>query len=71
MAYIRICDGCKKPISEDNYISVLVETPQDRCCVVAFHDAKKYDICPKCYSRVKRSLHQVSETDVEWEFCHR
>lgn len=67
MAYIRICDACKKPISKDDYISILVETPQDRCCVVAFHDATKHDICPKCYSKIKNFLSYLSETDSKWE----
>ncbi len=57
MAYVRICDACKRPIFNDNYISVLVETPQDRCAV-AFHDATKYDIYPRCYSNIQNSLNQ-------------
>jgi hypothetical protein len=69
MAYVRICDACKRPIFNDNYISVLVETPQDRCAV-AFHDATKYDICPRCYSKIKNCLNQSSE-DLEWEFVRR
>lgn len=76
MAYIRICDACKKPISEDNYISILVETPQDRCCVIAFHDAKKYDICPSCYSVITQNIiPSINETkrneEIAWEFVRR
>lgn len=55
MAYIHICDICKQPILLDNYTSILVERPQDRC-QIAFHDATKYELCDDCFLKVKRAL---------------
>lgn len=55
MSYIQICDAYKSPIYADNYTSILVERPQDRC-QVAFHDAKRYDLCQNCYSKVRKVI---------------
>lgn len=55
MGYVRICDACKNPIYADNYTSILVERPQDRC-QVAFHDAKRYDLCQNCYLKVRKVI---------------
>lgn len=75
MSYAHICDICHNQISKNNYISVLVEKPQDRS-LLPFHDAKRYDICSSCYSIIKQnvipSINILKRNeDIAWEFCHR
>lgn len=74
MSYARICDICHNQISKDNYVSVLVERPQDRS-QIAFHDAKRYDICPSCYSIIQQKAANINIDKINdyiaWEFCHR
>lgn len=55
MAYIHICDICKQQIFMDDYVSILVERPEDRC-QIAFHDGTKYELCENCFSKVKKTL---------------
>lgn len=74
MSYAHICDICHNRISKDNYVSVLVEQPQDRSSL-PFHDAKRYDICPSCYTVIKQKIAHINEDKINeyiaWEFCHR
>lgn len=75
MSYAHICDICHNQISKNNYVSVLVEKPQDRGSL-SFHDAKRYDICSSCYSVITQniipSVNEIKRNEeIAWEFVRR
>ena len=64
----RICDRCLKPIvyetDADDYLWI---GRQIRSSRGGISGAKKYDLCPDCMRRIKRSLEPKTEEELEAE----